>query len=689
MPSDPPTAAPSLPASIVLLVAKMESAQTPPFKDFFDSICHEWTFNNPAISIRAIPLDCKLFAFQLGAHFVSEDGVERRLTTILAADIVGYGRLMAADEAGTLAQLKTLHKEVVEPRAGAHHGRVFKDMGDGILMEFGSVVDAVNFAVDLQRTMADRNIDAPEDRQLIYRIGINIGDIVVEGDDIYGNGVIVASRLEALSEPGGIYLSRTVFDHVKGRVEIGFEDLGDQKLKNIPEPVRVYRALMGPGAENVKPLTFAKKLSLRRPVLVASFAFVLLGGLVIWNWLGPSVPDQVGLGGVVKSSIAVLPFTNLNEDLKDDYFSAGITNDIIIDLSKFENLMVIASNSTSGYQGRTVEVKDVSRELGVRYVLMGSVMKRDGRVRINTQLIDGGTGQNLWTDRYDESTDNIWDIQDKITGHIVSTLAIRITKIEQQRVLTQQTKNFDAYEYTLRGQALLAKQSRSENFESRKLFRHAIELDSNYAAAYSGLGWTYFEAVQWGWTGSPQQAVQQAYDLSQKALSLQATDISGRRLLASIYGLRRQHDLALIESERLIAINPNDAGGFAQQGRALTWLGRPDGAILALERSLLLDPDMKADFVWQLGLAYYLKERYADSVAMLERNIGRKTDPFWDYLLLAAVYGQMGRMEEAARVAKVVRQIDPLYNRLLRFGQFENVSDTEKVNEGLRKAGLL
>jgi TolB-like protein/class 3 adenylate cyclase len=611
---------------------------------------------------------------------VSEDGVERRLTTILAADIVGYGRLMAADEAGTLAQLKTLHKEVVEPRAGAHHGRVFKDMGDGILMEFGSVVDAVNFAVDLQRTMADRNIDAPEDRQLIYRI---------EGDDIYGNGVIVASRLEALSEPGGIYLSRTVFDHVKGRVEIGFEDLGDQKLKNIPEPVRVYRALMGPGAGNVKPLTFAKKLSLRRPVLVASFAFVLLGGLVIWNWLGPSVPDQVGLGGVVKSSIAVLPFTNLNEDLKDDYFSAGITNDIIIDLSKFENLMVIASNSTSGYQGRTVEVKDVSRELGVRYVLMGSVMKRDGRVRINTQLIDGGTGQNLWTDRYDESTDNIWDIQDKITGHIVSTLAIRITKIEQQRVLTQQTKNFDAYEYTLRGQALLARQSRSENFEARKLFRHAIELDSNYAAAYSGLGWTYFETVQWGWTGSPQQAVQQAYDLSQKALSLQATDISGRRLLASIYGLRRQHDLALIESERLIAINPNDAGGFAQQGRALTWLGRPDGAILALERSLLLDPDMKADFVWQLGLAYYLKERYADSVAVLERNIGRKTDPFWDYLLLAAVYGQMGRMEEAARVAKVVRQIDPLYDRLLRFGQFENVSDTEKVNEGLRKAGLL
>ena len=221
------------------------------------------------------------------------------------------------------------------------------------------------------------------------------------------------------------------------------------------------------------------------------------------------------------------------------------------------------------------------------------------------------------------------------------------------------------------------------------MFRRAIELDENYAAAYSGLGWTYYETVQWGWTGMPQKAVQQAYDLSQKALSLQASDISGRRLLASIYGLRRQHELALIESERLIAINPNDAGSFAQQGMALTWLGRPDGAILALERALLFDPDMKTDIFWHLGLAYYLKERYADAVAILERNIGRKTNPFWDYLLLSAVYAQMGRGEEAARAAKAVRKIDPLYGRLLRFGQFKNPSDTERVNEGLRKAGLI
>ena len=614
---------------------------------------------------------------------------DRRLTTILAADVVGYSRLMAADESWALAQLKVHRKELIEPKIAEHHGRVVKLMGDGTLMEFGSVVDAVNFAVDVQKTMAERNADVPDERQVIYRVGINIGDIVVEDDDIYGDGVNVAARLEGLADPGGICVAHNVFDQVKNKLDISFEDMGEQDLKNIPEQVRAYRVLMGPNTGNVRARSLLRRVDLRRSLLAVSFTILLLGGLAGWYWSGSLVQDRVGPEGVAKSSIAVLPFTNLNSDSGDDYFSEGITNDIIIDLSKFQNLLVIASNSVSGYRGKTVNVNDVSRKLGVRYVLKGSVLKRGEQVRISTQLVDGTTGQNLWAERYDETTNKIWSIQDKITGRIVRTLAVRISKIEQQRVLAKTTDNFEAYEYTLRGQALLARQSRRENFEARKMFRRAIELDENYAAAYSGLGWTYYETVQWGWTGAPQKAVQQAYDLSQKALSLQASDISGRRLLASIYGLRRQHELALIESERLIAINPNDAGSFAQQGMALTWLGRPDGAILALERALLFDPDMKTDIFWHLGLAYYLKERYADAVAILERNIGRKTNPFWDYLLLSAVYAQMGRAEEAARAAKAVRKIDPLYGRLLRFGQFKNPSDTERVNEGLRKAGLI
>ena len=616
-------------------------------------------------------------------------GMQRRLVAVMSADVVGYSALMAVDEEGTLARLKAHREELIEPTIVDHGGRVVKLMGDGILAEFTSVIQAVRAGIYVQRELALRNKDRPDEHQIVFRIGINQGDVIIDGDDIYGDDVNVAARLQERATPGGICISERVFSNIRGKIDVGIDDLGDQELKNIPEPVRVYRVLLGPDAGNVKPLTLLKKFSFRLPVLAVSFTFVLLGGLVVWFWLGSFAPDQIGPRAGGKPSIAVLPFANLNKDPKYDYFSEGITNDIIIDLSKFQNLLVIASNSVSGYTGKTVNVEDVSREMGVRYVLKGSVLKRGEQVRINAQLIDGTTGQNLWAERYDESTNNIWGIQAEITGRIVRTLAVRITEIEQQRVLAKPTDNFEAYEFLLKGQALLARQSRNENFEARKLFRRAIELDPNYATAYSGLGWTYYEAVQWGWTGSPQQAVQQAYDLSQKALSLEASDIFGRRLLASIYSLRRQHDLALIESERLIAINPNDAGSFAQQGIALTWLGRPEGAILALERALLFDPDMKTDIFWHLGLAYYLTKRYADSAAVLERNIGRKANPFWDYLLLAAVYGQMDRTQDAARAAKAVRQIDPLYKRLLRFGQFKNSSDTEQVNEGLRKAGLL
>jgi adenylate cyclase len=615
-------------------------------------------------------------------------GMRRRLSAIMSADVVGYSALMAVDEEGTLVRLNTHREELIEPAITEHGGRVVKLMGDGILAEFTSVVEALRAGIYIQRELALRNQDRPEEHQIVFRIGINLGDVIIHGDDIYGDDVNLAARLQERAMPGGISISERVFGNIRGKIDVGIDDLGDQELKNIPEPVRVYRVLMGPGAGNVKPLTLTKRLSSQRPVMALSAAFVLLGGLVTWYGVGALAPDQIDPWGAAKPSIAVLPFANLNKDPKEDFFSVGMTNDVIVKLSKFQNLLVIARNSVSGYKGKSVNAEDVSRQLGVRYVLEGSVLKRGDQVRINTQLIDGSTGQHLWAERYDESTDKIWDIQDEITSRIVRTLAVRISKIEQQRVLAKPTDNFEAYEYSLRGQALLARQSRSENFQARKLFRQAIDLDPNYATAYSGLGWTYMETVLWGWTGSPQKAVQQAYDLSQKALSLEPADISGRRLLASIYSLRRQHDLALIESERLIAINPHDAGSFAQQGMSLTWLGRPDGAILALEQALRFDPDMKTDIFWHLGLAYYLKQRYADSVAVLERNIGRKTDPFWDYLLLAAVYGQMDRTKDAARAADAVRRINPFYKRLMRFKQFENLADVERVDEGLRKAGL-
>jgi TolB-like protein/class 3 adenylate cyclase len=619
---------------------------------------------------------------------VEAHGMQRRLTAIMSADVVGYSRLMAADEEGTLARLKAHREELFDPAIAEHQGRIVKLMGDGALVEFTSVVEAVRAGVEIQRDTAARNAELPADQRIVYRIGINQGDVIIDGDDIYGDGVNVAARLQERATPGGICISDRVYGDVRGKIDVGIDDLGDQELKNIPEPVRVYRVLLGPDVGKTRLQTLTRKLRQPRLIMAASVTVVLLGGLAIWYGPWSIAPDQIGLTGSAKPSIAVLPFDNLNKDPKEDYFSEGITKDIVNDLSKFQNLLVIDSGSVSGDAGEAVSVEEISRKLGVRYVLEGSVLKSGERVRINARLIDSATGQHIWAERYDQATDNIWDIQDEITGSIVRTLALRITEIEQRRVLAKSTDNLEAYEFTLRGRALIARQSRSENFEARKLFRSAIELDPNYATAYAGLGWTYFEAVYWGWTGSPQKAVQQAHDLSQKALSLEATNIYGRRLLASIYNLRRQHEMALIESERLIAINPNDAGSFAQQGMALVWLGRPEGAILALERALRFDPDLPPHNFWHLGLAYYLNEQYDDSATVLQRNIGRKTDPFWDHLLLAAVYAQMGRKEEAARAAEAVRRIDPRYKRQMRFDQFKNSADVSRVEEGLRKAGL-
>jgi TolB-like protein/class 3 adenylate cyclase/cytochrome c-type biogenesis protein CcmH/NrfG len=616
--------------------------------------------------------------------------MQRRLSAIMSVDVAGYSALMAADEEGTLARLKMLREESIEPSIAARGGRVVKLMGDGLLVEFASVVEAVRAGVEIQRDFAERNADEAAEQRIVLRIGINQGDVIIDGDDIYGDDVNIAARLQERAAPGGICISERVFSDIRGKLDVAMDDLGDQELKNIPDPVRVYRVLLGPDGGNVGETSLRQRFAWPRLLIfaVSAVLVIIVAGTVVWYGMWPKGPDDSRLLGSAKASIAVLPFANLNRDPKEDFFADGITNDIISDLSKFQNLRVIAGNSVAAYKGKTVDARDVSRDLGVGYVLVGSVLKRGNRVRMNVQLIDGIRGQNLWAERYDEAAEDIWDIEDAITGRIVRTLAVRITEIEHQRVLAKSTDNLAAYEYVLRGQALLARQSRGENFEARKLFRQAVEIDPNYAAAYAGLGWTFYEPVLWGWTGTPQESMNRAYDLAQKALTLDATDVYARRLLASIYGLRRQHDLALVESERLIAINPNDAGSYAQQGIALTWLGQPAGAIRALERALRFDPDMRPNIFWHLGLAYYLQQRYTESATVLQRNIGRRKDPFWDYLLLAAVYAQMGKAKEAAQAAETVRRIDPRYERLIRFSQFEHDADVERVSEGLRKAGL-
>jgi len=544
------------------------------------------------------------------------------------------------------------------------------------------VVEAVRAGVEIQRGMAERNADAPEDQRIVFRIGINQGDVIIDGDDIYGDGVNVAARLQERATPGGICISDRVYGDIRGKIDVGFDDLGDQELKNIPEPVRVYRVLTGPDAGSGTLRKASRRKFLARAAMAAALVVAVAGGLL---WQQPWAPDPT-IRLSAKPSIAVLPFVNLSADAEDEYFSDGITTDIITDLSKFRDLFVIARNSVFAYKDRVVTVDEVSRDLGVRYILEGSVQKQGERVRINVQLIDSTNGQNLWAERYDEPVADVFDLQEKITRHIVRALAVKLTEIEQRRAFARPTRSLEAYDYVLRGRALIRLSARKENFKARELFRRAIELDPNYASAYAGFGWTYIYPILYGWTGSPNKELDQAEELARKALTLSVSNIDGHKLLTRVYITRLQYDLALVESERVIAINPNDPEGHIEQGNVLLWSGLTDGAILALETASHIDPGMNPDAYWYLALAYYLKQRYADAVGVLERNVRRRLDNPFDYAVLAASYAQLGRLAEATHAAETVRRLHPFFSET--FGQFRNPADTARIAEGLRKVGL-
>jgi TolB-like protein/class 3 adenylate cyclase/Tfp pilus assembly protein PilF len=615
--------------------------------------------------------------------------MERRLAAILAADVVGYSRLMGEDEVGTLAALNTHREALFGPEIASHSGRIVKLMGDGFLVEFASVVDAVQCAITLQRGMRVRNADVPEDRRIVFRIGINIGDVIVEDEDIFGDGVNIAARLEALAEPGDILISRSARDQIRDKLDVSLEDLGEHEVKNIARPVRVFRVLQTLDDGSSLSLQVRQGILRRRFALIAaSTAFIAVAGVV--TWFGPWAPEPVFESSPLsaKSSIAVLPFTNLSKDPEQDYFSDGITNDIITDLSKFHDLLVIASNSTFVYKNKSVNVQEVGREFAVRYVLEGSVQRSGDRIRINAQLIDVGTGGHLWAERYDEAIGEIFDLQDKITTRIVRTLAVRLTDIELGRVSAKATRDLEAYDYVLRGRQHLMRFGETDTFEARDMFRNAIQLDPSYADAYAGLGWTYLNAFLFGWTDAPKEALERSQELGQKAVSINDASVTGHRLLGRIFLNLRQHDPALVEVERAIALNPNDAQSYAEQGIFLVWSGRPDGAITSFETALRFDPKANAETLAHLGLAYYLKTDYAKAVAFLERSIVQSPNFQFGHEVLAAAYGQLGRNREAFREADAVRRLYPFFQVDGYGRQFRDLEHAAHVIDGLRKAGL-
>ncbi|NIQ39605.1 MAG: tetratricopeptide repeat protein, partial [Proteobacteria bacterium] len=446
-------------------------------------------------------------------------GVTRKLTTILSADVKGYSRLMGDDEVATVETLST-YREVMATRIGERHGRVVDSPGDNLLAEFASVVDAVQCAVEIQRDLATRNADLPENRRMEFRIGVNLGDVIVEGDRIYGDGVNIAARMEGLAEGGGICISGTVFDQVENKLSVNYESLGERSVKNISKPVRIYQIRM-------KPENSSREAD---------------------KWL--RFPD--------KPSIAVLPFVNMSGDPEQEYFSDGMTEDLITDLSKISGLFVIARNSVFTYKRKAVKVDQVGRDLGVRYVLEGSVRKAGGRVRISAQLIDTTTGGHLWAERYDRELQDIFALQDEVTQKIVTTLAVKLTQGEEDRLTRRDTDNLEAYDHILRGLDHYYRFSKDSILQAREMFEKAVDLDPDYALAHSRLGWTHLREWSFGWRQDP-QSLERAFELAQKAISLNDSLADAHELLGEVYLWQKRHDQAVEEMKKAIALGPNNA----------------------------------------------------------------------------------------------------------------------------------
>jgi len=624
--------------------------------------------------------------------------VKRKLTAILSADVKGYSRLMGADEEGTLGTLTT-YREVMVTLIQQHRGRVVNAPGDALLAEFESVVDAVKSAAEIQRELTKRNTELPTDRRMEYRIGINLGDVMIDGDSIYGDGVNIAARMESLADGGGICISGTAFDQVRNKLEVGYEYLGEQTVKNITLPVRVYKVLMEP--ESARKVIGEKKTKpspWQRPVTALVIALIVIAAAIaIWKfYIRPSPPVEVASKEKMafplpdKPSIAVLPFTNMSGDSKEDYFSDGITEEIITALSKVPRLFVIARNSTFTYKGTAVKVKQVSEELGVRYVLEGSVRKAGDKVRVTAQLIDALMGHHLWAERYDRNLKDIFALQDEITMKIITAVQVELTAGERANVAAKGTKNLEAFMKYMQAIENLTRQTKEGNVAGCKLAEEVITLDSKYSKGYIALAQTHLVDIMIGTTDSPEQSLAKASELLKKAIVLDASEPDGHSNLGIVYLMMRQYEKALAEVERAVSLNPNHFGSLLRLVYVLNSIGRFEEAISVLKSAKRLSPTPYQAYFVHLATAYRLTGQYKEAIKTAKEALKQTTNNILIYLQLTAAYSMMGHEEEARAAAVEVMKINPKFSleRYAKTLYFKNKTDTDRTIEALRKAGL-
>ncbi|MFB9264435.1 adenylate/guanylate cyclase domain-containing protein [Bradyrhizobium erythrophlei] len=595
---------------------------------------------------------------------MSSEHVERRLAAILAADVAGSCRLIGIDEEGTLAQLKALRKTLFDPKIVEHHGRVVKNTGDGALVEFGSVVDAVRCAVEIQCGMAEQNIDVPQVKRIEFRIGIHVGDIIFDDNDIFGDGVNIAARLEGIAEPGGVCMSDDAYRQIRGKVEIACDDMGPQPLKNIAEPMRAWRV----------------RLTGQTPSVVQS---------------GSAVSQPQALPLPDKPSIAVLPFQNMSGDPEQEYFAEGIVEEIITALSRFKALFVIARNSSFTYKGRAVDVKQIGRELGVRYVLEGSVRKAANRVRITGQLVDAATGAHLWADRFDGGLGDIFDLQDQVTESVVGAIAPAVEKAEIERAKRKPTESLDAYALYLRGMARFYQYgSRQANGEALRLFNSAIELDPDFAAAYGRAASCYLFAKTMGWISVTQNEIDEVTRLAKRAVELGKDDAIA--LAASGYALAavvRDLDAAAGLIDRALVLSANLAEAWSCGGWVKNWLGDPESAIERFARAMRLSPLDPRATEMRAGTAHahFFLGHYDEAASWAAMALQDNPDNQAGLRIDAAGKAMAGRPEQAHKAVARLRQVNPaLRVSTLKdvLGPYRRAEDLARYQEGLRRAGL-
>jgi TolB-like protein len=576
---------------------------------------------------------------------------QRRLAAILAADVVGYSRLMGLDEAGTLAAIKAIRAEITDPKVSEHAGRVFKATGDGLFVEFPSVVNAVACAVEIQRGMQGRNDDLPEERAIRLRIGINLGDIIVEDGDVFGDGVNVAARIESIAPPGGLAVAGTVRDHLGTRLNLRFEDLGEQTLRNIDRPIRVY--LVSDGTRS-------------------RVAY-------------PTLPD--------KPSIAVLPFENLSGDREQDYFADGMVEEIITALSRFRELFVIARNSSFIYKGRAVDVKQVGQELGVRYVLEGSVRKSSSRVRITGQLIDAATGTHLWADRFDGTLEDIFELQDQVTASVVGAIAPRLEQAEIERSSRKPTESLDAYDYYLRGMAFDHQWKQEATEKALSLFYRAIDLDPGFASAYGMAARCYSRRKASGWENDREHAIAEVKRLAQFVSELGKTDalaLSTAGIAVAFVAGELEEGTAMID--QALSLNPNLAWAWLYSGWVKVWIGDPDMALQCVSRALRLSPQdpQILSMHCATAMAHLFSGRYFEASRWAQLGMRERPNALMAISIFAASLALSDQQNRAEQAMGQLRAFDPnlRLSNLREWFPIRRSEDFERWSEGLRKAGL-